>query len=111
MASLAVLVLLFIRTDCPIANRYAPELERLHALYAPKGIEFRLIYAEPNLTPAQIEQVKVGTLVATRTGWRRVTASGMTGHLPIGTVHLTNGRSLTPAPARVREQHQHRDPV
>ena len=55
MASLAVIVLLFIRTDCPIANRYAPELERLHALYAPKGIEFRLIYVEPNLTPTQIE--------------------------------------------------------
>ena len=50
------LVLLFIRSDCPISNRYAPELERLAREYAPAGIEFRLVYPEPGITAATIER-------------------------------------------------------
>ncbi len=55
MTTLAVLVLIFVRTDCPIANRYAPELERLQAAYARQGIDFRLVYLDPAITPAQVE--------------------------------------------------------
>jgi len=50
------LVLLFIRTDCPISNRYAPELQRLYEHYSPKGIDFRLVYVEPGITVAAAEE-------------------------------------------------------
>ncbi len=48
-------VLLFVRSDCPISNRYAPELQRLYQQYSPQGIDFRLVYPEPGLTPAAME--------------------------------------------------------
>ncbi len=50
------LVLLFIRTDCPISNRYAPDLQQLYEQYSSKGIDFRLIYPEPGLTEAAMEK-------------------------------------------------------
>jgi AhpC/TSA family len=40
-------VLLFISTDCPISNRYAPDVRRLHDQYASDGVVFRLIYPNP----------------------------------------------------------------
>jgi thiol-disulfide isomerase/thioredoxin len=42
--------LLFIRSDCPVSNRYAPELERLYEKYSPQGVDFRLVYPESGLT-------------------------------------------------------------
>src|SRR3954466_13741269 len=39
-------VFVFIRTDCPISNRYAPELERLFSTYRSRGIAFWLVYAD-----------------------------------------------------------------
>jgi len=50
------LVLLFVRSDCPISNRYAPELQRLYQEYSPRGVQLRLIYAEPGLTAAAMEK-------------------------------------------------------
>ena len=41
-------VLLFIATDCPISNRYAPEIERLKKEFAGKPVAFWLVY--PNAT-------------------------------------------------------------
>jgi thiol-disulfide isomerase/thioredoxin len=49
-------VLLFIRSDCPISNRYAPELEKLYKRYFPSGIEFLLVYPEPGLTTGAMKQ-------------------------------------------------------
>ena len=40
-------VLLFISTDCPISNRYAPDVRHLHDQYAENGVAFRLIYPNP----------------------------------------------------------------
>ena len=40
-------VFIFTRTDCPISNRYAPEIGRLYDTYAPKGIRFWLVYVDP----------------------------------------------------------------
>lgn len=37
---------LFTRTDCPISNRYSPELERLHEAFAPRGIAFFRVYLD-----------------------------------------------------------------
>jgi hypothetical protein len=39
--------LIFIRTDCPIANQAAPEIERVRAAYADRGVRFWLVYVDP----------------------------------------------------------------
>lgn len=41
------IVFLFTSTDCPISNRYAPEVRRLAAAFGPKGVLFRLVYPNP----------------------------------------------------------------
>jgi len=45
--ALALTVLIFISADCPISNRYAPEIKRLHDEFGSKGVRFRLIYPNP----------------------------------------------------------------
>ena len=41
------IVFFFIRTDCPISNRYAPEVRRLHEKFANSGFRFYLVYPDP----------------------------------------------------------------
>jgi hypothetical protein len=48
-------VLVFIATDCPISNSYAPEINRICTEYGGDGaakFRFYLVYADPDLTPA-----------------------------------------------------------
>lgn len=45
-------ILLFISTDCPISNAYAPEVNRIAAEFGPKGVALRLVYADADVTPA-----------------------------------------------------------
>jgi hypothetical protein len=47
-------VLLFMRTDCPIANRFAPTIERLRASYEPRGIRFWLVFVDPSQSGDEI---------------------------------------------------------
>ncbi len=47
-------VLLFMRTDCPIANRFAPTIERLRASYEPRGIRFWLVFVDPAQSGSEI---------------------------------------------------------
>lgn len=42
-------VLLFVGRECPISNRYAPEVIRICHNYAAKGVAFYVVYAEPGL--------------------------------------------------------------
>jgi hypothetical protein len=49
-------VLVFVRTDCPIANRYAPELRRLQHRFARQGVAFWLVYADPAESPEAIRR-------------------------------------------------------
>jgi len=49
-------VLLFVRTDCPIANRYAPEIQRIHSEFNSRGVQFWLVYPDPDETPDGIRQ-------------------------------------------------------
>lgn len=49
-------VLIFVRDDCPISNRYAPEIGRLQAEFEPQGIAFRLIHPDPEATAEGVEQ-------------------------------------------------------
>jgi hypothetical protein len=47
IGALAMTVLIFVSIDCPISNRYAPEIRRLHDEFAGRGIRFRLVYPNP----------------------------------------------------------------
>ena len=38
------IVLVFVASDCPVANRYAPEIERIHEEYRARGVIFRAVY-------------------------------------------------------------------
>src|SRR6266404_4957433 len=40
------IVFIFIRTDCPLSNRYAPEVRRLHDKFAKSGVRFWLVYPD-----------------------------------------------------------------
>ena len=40
-------VLLFVSTDCPLSNRYAPDVRQLHDSYARDGVVFWLVYPNP----------------------------------------------------------------
>ena len=42
-------VIIFTSTDCPIANRYAPEIVRIHRDYAEKGVRLTLAHVNPKL--------------------------------------------------------------
>ena len=48
-------VLLFVRTDCPLTNRYAPELQRLSAEFATRGVDFWMVYPDPAESAGAIE--------------------------------------------------------
>ena len=50
------IVFFFIRTDCPISNRYAPEIERLAGRYANERVAFWLVYPEASTSVGEIEQ-------------------------------------------------------
>jgi hypothetical protein len=47
-------VLVFISAECPISNRYAPDIQRLYKAFAPKGVRFWLVYPNPAETAAII---------------------------------------------------------
>lgn len=49
-----VVVLFFATTDCPICNRYVPEIERLDHAYAGEGVHFWWVYPDPTDDAAAI---------------------------------------------------------
>ena len=55
-AGTKAIVFLFTSTDCPISNRYAPEVRRLAETYGSKGVVLRLVYPNPAETPAAIRE-------------------------------------------------------
>lgn len=44
----------FVSVDCPISNRYAPEIERISARYAQRGVTLRLVYPDAANSPSVI---------------------------------------------------------
>jgi hypothetical protein len=46
-ADTRAIVFLFTSTDCPISNRFAPEVRRIATAFAPQGVLFRLVYVNP----------------------------------------------------------------
>lgn len=49
-------VLLFTRTDCPISNRYAPEVKKVYEKFAREGVRFYLVYVDKDETLAAIDK-------------------------------------------------------
>ena len=49
-------VLVFMMTDCPIANSYAPELHRIVSKYSAKGILFGVVYVDSELPAEAIQR-------------------------------------------------------
>jgi hypothetical protein len=50
-----ITVLIFVRSDCPISNRYAPEIQRLSREFSGR-VEFQLVYPDRSETPKTIEK-------------------------------------------------------
>jgi DNA-binding transcriptional LysR family regulator len=49
-------VLVFVTSDCPISNAYAPEIQRLCAAYADRGVECALIYEDAGLPAGAVRR-------------------------------------------------------
>jgi len=49
-------VLIFVRTDCPVSNRYAPTLRKICEEYIKRDIRFFLVYPNPDITPLEIRK-------------------------------------------------------
>ncbi|MCI0746219.1 MAG: redoxin domain-containing protein [Verrucomicrobia subdivision 3 bacterium] len=49
-------VLVFVTVDCPISNRYLPELHRLAARHQTNNAQFWLVYPDPGLSAAEIRR-------------------------------------------------------
>jgi hypothetical protein len=50
------IVFVFTSTDCPISNRYAPELRRIVTAFGQRGVAFRLVYPNPAEQPSAIRE-------------------------------------------------------
>lgn len=48
------IVLYFVTTDCPVANSYVPEMNRIHDAYAPRGVAFYGVQAEVTVPDADV---------------------------------------------------------
>ncbi len=49
-------LLLFVRTDCPISNRYAPELAAIVERFATQPLDVWVVYVDEDETPQQIKK-------------------------------------------------------
>jgi peroxiredoxin len=47
-------VLFFTTTDCPIANSYVPEMNRIHDAYAPRGVLFYAVQTDLTIPAADV---------------------------------------------------------
>src|SRR5687767_11028119 len=50
------IVFVFISTDCPISNRYAPEIRRVEEAFARSGVRMWLVYADADTSAEAIRK-------------------------------------------------------
>lgn len=50
----ALTVLFFVAPDCPISNRYAPEIVRLHEAFGAAGVTTWLVYVEASVEAGEV---------------------------------------------------------
>lgn len=55
-AGVAATVLLFVSTDCPVSNRYAPEVRRIADRFAGNAVSFVTVYPNPAETDASVRK-------------------------------------------------------
>jgi thiol-disulfide isomerase/thioredoxin len=87
-------VLVFVRGDCPISNRYAPLLERLHREF---DVDFWLVYPDPSETRESIgaHRAEYGlTIPALRDPEHRLVAAAGVTVTPEAAVFGAGGRLL-----------------
>lgn len=58
-------MLVFVAPTCPISNRYAPELRRLHDRFAPRGVRVFLVYPTADPPDAVREHARAFSLPGT----------------------------------------------
>jgi len=51
-----LLAFIFVRTDCPIANSYAPKIRRLKEKYGARGVAFWLVYSGADQSRSAIRE-------------------------------------------------------
>lgn len=49
-------VLFFVTTDCPLANGYAPEMNRIEQAYAPRGVLFYAVQGDTTIADDVVRQ-------------------------------------------------------
>ncbi len=73
---------IFVSTDCPIANAYSPEFNRLFEEFSPQGIGFLLVYPDPSISKDDIakhrEEYSLAIPGDGDPGHKRVKAAGAT---------------------------------
>jgi peroxiredoxin len=57
--SAKLVVLVFLGTECPVSNSYAPALKRLDETYAPRGVQVIGVHCDPDVT-AQVAKDHAG---------------------------------------------------
>ena len=81
-AGVVATVLVFTTTDCPVANRYAPEIKRLADRFRDRGVRFWLVYPVPGDTAAvvrtHLSTFAYGLPAVRDTALELVAASGVT---------------------------------
>src|SRR5262249_33607241 len=50
-SDIKAVALVFVLQDCPIANSYMPELNRLHGVFASRGVQMVVVESDPQITP------------------------------------------------------------
>jgi Redoxin len=64
-AGARAVVLVFAAADCPISNRYVPEIEQLRAEWQPKGVTFWWVFPNPGDTVLQIKKHQLEFAITT----------------------------------------------
>lgn len=89
-----VTVLIFVRTDCPLSNRYAPTIQQLSQQYSGKTI-FWLVYPDRSETPDQIRKYLADyryTLAAVRDPQHALVKRGQVNVTPEAAVFRADGQ-------------------
>jgi hypothetical protein len=48
--------LIFVSTDCPLSNRYVPELKRIESVYGPRGVAFYAVQGDATITADEVRR-------------------------------------------------------
>lgn len=96
-AGAKAMVLIFTLPDCPIANGYVPELNRLRDEFNKLGVRFYLVQTDPDLTEAAARQhaeeydIRMPVLLDHR---RRLVDHAQATHTPEAALYAADGKLL-----------------